>query len=113
MELRRARDNLCETSDRICAVLLSGCKTVHDHDPWTCPVTVQHALQELVRALEIASDHVELVLDGVVNVINPGLCWPALERLRTSQTLPWPKMRDLQPYLDHIHSYLREDPGSR
>lgn len=112
-----ARNHLHDTSNQMCEALLSVCKTVYLHDPWTCPVTVQHALQELIRALGAAAFETFAVLKELMHVIcsNPRTSREALARLsaQLEQSLPWPSIETLQPYFDQIQSYLLQDPGSQ
>lgn len=118
-EARCAGHEVLEATEGIHESLISAFHTVYRHDTWTCPVTVQHALQEIARVYEIASDPLRLLMEDftysfAIDAEDSPDARSRLERLHgtTRESLSLPSLEDIDVYISQVEEYLSTDRGS-
>lgn len=121
LQLHRIVDEAQEAVSQLCRDLvgLSDAlnhlyRSVHRHDPWTCPCSVQHALVELTRSYELSHESIRrhaIELQICFNVTHPQEALRTVEEFLELQDPPFSPHSSVEIYLGQVQRYLEGSPG--
>lgn len=110
-DLRAILNNILIHLEGLQQGIQDACRTVYAHDTWTCPASVQHALQKIIWIL-VTSAHPLGALCQMMGISFVHADQPLAEFCRANlatrprREIPLPLYGEVNPYLEQIEAYL-------